>query len=53
MKRNDCRESARKWIDDAVAIKDVLKAMAKSTDHLEAMVKRAISAGIGADYILG
>ena len=29
-----------------------LEAIAKSTDHLEAMVKRAISAGIGANYIL-
>ena len=29
-----------------------LEAMAKSTGHLEAMVKRAISSGIGADYIL-
>jgi hypothetical protein len=29
-----------------------LEAIAKSTNHLEAMVKRAISAGIGADYIL-
>ncbi len=29
-----------------------LEAIAKSTDHLEAMVKRAISAGVGANYIL-
>ena len=29
-----------------------LEAMAKSTSHLEAMVKRAISAGIEANYIL-
>jgi hypothetical protein len=29
-----------------------LEAIAKSTDHLEAMVKRAISAGIDAKYIL-
>jgi len=29
-----------------------VEALAKSTDHLEAMVKRALTAGIGADYIL-
>jgi len=29
-----------------------VEALAKSTEHLEAMVKRAISAGIRADYIL-
>ncbi|MBU1413958.1 transposase, partial [Myxococcota bacterium] len=29
-----------------------LEAIAKSTGHLEAMAKRAINAGIGADYIL-
>ncbi len=29
-----------------------LEAMAKYTNHLEAMVKGAISAGVGANYIL-
>jgi hypothetical protein len=29
-----------------------LEAITKSTDHLEAMVKRAINFGIGADYVL-